>query len=285
MFDQPQSSNQPDGTALPDLNQDKDFPFKKVELGEKRLAGNKGPLEDILEGAENENSEMGQIREEEIEAAGPILKEMPEVPSMSEVRTGSGAGGFSPASNMPPPIMPGSGGAIKKSSKVFMIILTILVVAILGLAGVFAYQYFYKTKGGNVTNSNINADESLRQLLNTLNSNANNANTANENANAANNTGNTENTKTQETQEQEKEKPTYEVDSDNDGLTDEREIELGTNPNQADTDNDELNDFEEVEIYHTDPIKADTDGDSYLDGNEVKHGYDPLKPGSARLGE
>ena len=44
------------------------------------------------------------------------------------------------------------------------------------------------------------------------------------------------------------------VDSDKDGLTDEEEKKLGTNP-----------------------TKADTDGDGFLDGQEVKEGYDPLK--------
>lgn len=44
------------------------------------------------------------------------------------------------------------------------------------------------------------------------------------------------------------------ADSDKDGLADEMEKKLGTDPN-----------------------KADTDGDSYLDGQEVAAGYDPLK--------
>ncbi len=36
------------------------------------------------------------------------------------------------------------------------------------------------------------------------------------------------------------------LDSDGDGLTDEEERELGTDPNSADTDGDGLNDGEEV---------------------------------------
>lgn len=44
------------------------------------------------------------------------------------------------------------------------------------------------------------------------------------------------------------------LDLDKDGLTNEEEAELGT-----------------------DPKKADTDGDGYSDGEEVKAGYDPLK--------
>lgn len=43
------------------------------------------------------------------------------------------------------------------------------------------------------------------------------------------------------------------VDSDNDFLIDERELKLGTDPNNP-----------------------DTDGDGYLDGIEVENGYNPL---------
>lgn len=65
-------------------------------------------------------------------------------------------------------------------------------------------------------------------------------------------------------------------DSDDDGLSDEEEIKLGTNPNSPDSDNDGLFDYEEVRVYGTDPLKADTDGDGYTDGQEVKGGYNPL---------
>lgn len=66
-----------------------------------------------------------------------------------------------------------------------------------------------------------------------------------------------------------------EVDSDDDGLTDIEERELGTNPIDADTDNDGLNDGQEVNDYDTDPIDPDTDGDNWSDGEEVKSDYDP----------
>ena len=45
-----------------------------------------------------------------------------------------------------------------------------------------------------------------------------------------------------------------------------------------DSDEDGLKDWEE-EIYGTDPQKADTDGDKTPDGEEIKLGRDPLKPG------
>ena len=46
-------------------------------------------------------------------------------------------------------------------------------------------------------------------------------------------------------------------DSDDDGLTDEQEAKLGTDPNQEDTDGDGISDGEEVENA-TDPLKDDT---------------------------
>ncbi len=64
-------------------------------------------------------------------------------------------------------------------------------------------------------------------------------------------------------------------DSDQDGLTDEEEAELGTSSDSVDSDDDGLFDREEVKVYKTDPLNADTDGDGYLDGEEVKGGYNP----------
>ncbi len=63
-------------------------------------------------------------------------------------------------------------------------------------------------------------------------------------------------------------------DTDGDGLTDQQEKKLGTDPEVADTDGDGLLDGEEVELG-IDPTVADTDGDGYLDGDEVAEGSDP----------
>ena len=63
-------------------------------------------------------------------------------------------------------------------------------------------------------------------------------------------------------------------DSDNDGLTDEEEENLGTDPNNADTDGDGLSDGEESTLG-TDPSNADTDGDSLSDGEESTLGTNP----------
>lgn len=69
------------------------------------------------------------------------------------------------------------------------------------------------------------------------------------------------------------------TDSDNDGLSDTKERELGTDPLNPDSDGDRLFDREEVEVYKTDPLNIDTDGDGYEDGAEVQSGYDPKGPG------
>lgn len=57
-------------------------------------------------------------------------------------------------------------------------------------------------------------------------------------------------------------------DSDNDGLTDQEEKDLGTNPNSADTDGDGLDDLYEV-LEDLDPLDADVDDDKRSDGDEV----------------
>ncbi|HUF60921.1 MAG TPA: LamG-like jellyroll fold domain-containing protein [Verrucomicrobiales bacterium] len=68
------------------------------------------------------------------------------------------------------------------------------------------------------------------------------------------------------------------VDSDGDGLTDEEELEAGTNPLVFDTDGDGLSDGAEVQTHGTDPLERDTDGGGTWDGFEVAVGTDPTDP-------
>jgi len=60
------------------------------------------------------------------------------------------------------------------------------------------------------------------------------------------------------------------IDTDNDGLDDVREYDLGTDPLNWDTDLDELSDGDEIIIWKTDPLNFDSDGDTYGDGAEIK---------------
>ncbi len=67
------------------------------------------------------------------------------------------------------------------------------------------------------------------------------------------------------------------TDGDADGLTDEEEFWLGTDPNNADTDGDGLTDGEETETHGTNPAVRDTDDDGLSDGEEIgTHGTNPL---------
>lgn len=66
------------------------------------------------------------------------------------------------------------------------------------------------------------------------------------------------------------------VDDDNDGLTDVKETEQGTDPLKSDTDADGLSDGEEG-TAGTNPLKNDTDGDGIDDKTEIKAGTSPIK--------
>jgi VCBS repeat-containing protein len=67
------------------------------------------------------------------------------------------------------------------------------------------------------------------------------------------------------------------TDSDLDGLTDDQEIALGTDPFNPDTDSDGLFDGEEVNTHGTSPLLPDSDGDGLTDGQEVSGtGTNPL---------
>ena len=77
----------------------------------------------------------------------------------------------------------------------------------------------------------------------------------------------------------------FEADTDNDGLTDLTEINLGYDPLDSDIDNDGLLDGEEVRLgldgYITNLRISDTDNDGMLDGYESKFGLNPLDANDA----
>lgn len=69
---------------------------------------------------------------------------------------------------------------------------------------------------------------------------------------------------------------------DGDGFTNTQELDYQTNPLNRDTDQDGLTDDVEVNTTETNPLLADTDGDGYPDGYEVAH--PPLDPLNAADG-
>jgi hypothetical protein len=67
------------------------------------------------------------------------------------------------------------------------------------------------------------------------------------------------------------------TDHDGDGLTNDEEAEIGSDPDDPDTDGDGLIDGEEV-FLGTDPTNADTDGDGATDLEEEQAATSPLDP-------
>ena len=67
------------------------------------------------------------------------------------------------------------------------------------------------------------------------------------------------------------------ADSDKDGLTDEFERRIGTDPFDKDSDNDGLTDKAERTLG-TNPKNFDSDGDGYMDGSEFAQSKSPTHP-------
>lgn len=67
-------------------------------------------------------------------------------------------------------------------------------------------------------------------------------------------------------------------DYDNDKLTNNEEMNYGTDLFNADTDYDTINDYDEINVYNTDPLNVDTDEDLLIDPDELKLGLDPTNP-------
>lgn len=73
------------------------------------------------------------------------------------------------------------------------------------------------------------------------------------------------------------------IDTDEDLLDDDQELQFNTDPRNWDTDGDGLSDGEEVLNWGTDPLSPDTDEDGYDDKDEIDAGYSPTLGGGARL--
>ena len=71
----------------------------------------------------------------------------------------------------------------------------------------------------------------------------------------------------------------YEHDKDGDGMSDGKELELGTSDLEFDTDGDGLSDVIEIGVWKTSPTNVDSDGDGFADGYEVINGFNPAGAG------
>jgi len=260
-----------------DLNQGKNFPFKKVDETKYPDTPQAIRAEDIFAGSEKE---IQQKNNNQFQTGQNVNS-----PAVSSIANSaqSSQNNMSPQTEELPVNVAmlsdqmqfqGGGG-----NKWLTVIIIFLVVVVLGLAGYWVYNI--------VMNSDVvnNFDE-----LNGLEQ-ENNIDNILDNLKDQNQVEKTETQTVEEVVDTSNEDEMFpaeedvlvEQDSDQDGLSDSKEIEIGTNPARVDTDFDGLSDREEVEIYKTDPASADTDRDGYLDGVEVENGYNPLGPG--KLGE
>ncbi|NHJ12887.1 MAG: Zn-dependent exopeptidase M28 [Candidatus Thorarchaeota archaeon] len=73
----------------------------------------------------------------------------------------------------------------------------------------------------------------------------------------------------------------WDVDSDEDGISDADEIFMGLNRYDPDEDEDGIGDYEEVFVYGTDPKQADSDFDGMPDPYEIKYGFNPSNASDA----
>lgn len=217
----------------------------------------------------------------------PQLENQPVIPSSS--RSALGAGVLQPKDNNQPPVSniytPNeqtniySNPAMDNESVnrikgptatrgIMIAVIVVLIVAILGSVGWWFYNNFVVTSDLPVEEENV--DLVIPEGLDNT-----------ENTNVEEITTTTENDLTELSQDIVDEQILFgePIDKDADGLDDNREVDIGTDPNNWDTDGDSLSDGDEVIIWKTDPMNPDSDGDSYLDGNEVKSGYNPAGPG------
>ncbi|MEZ4334968.1 MAG: SUMF1/EgtB/PvdO family nonheme iron enzyme [Myxococcota bacterium] len=71
----------------------------------------------------------------------------------------------------------------------------------------------------------------------------------------------------------------FDLDADDDGLSNVDELANGSDVFDPDSDDDGVADGAEVNLFGTDPTLADTDADGVDDGVEIATGTDPLDPG------
>ncbi len=154
--------------------------------------------------------------------------------------------------------VPGGPPGAKTTKKLAIILAVVVVVAGLGVAGLYVFNRVVKT---NANNANLNTSNTALTNLNTnttanLNTNPTvNTNLANENANttANDNTNTVVNTNA----------------NTNTSTNTNSSAVSGPLPSSADTDSDGLTNVEEL-VYGTDASNPDTDGDTFIDGRQTR---------------
>ncbi|MDD2646665.1 MAG: thrombospondin type 3 repeat-containing protein [Patescibacteria group bacterium] len=136
-------------------------------------------------------------------------------------------------------------GSPRQATKFLKIILIIIIIALVGYGGYYAYGKF-----GPIIKSKLAEVKSTKPtpVQEVVNNKINNDTS----------------------------QPSTILDSDKDGLSDQEEQSLATDPNKADSDNDGLLDNEEVKIYKSNPLSGDSNNDGISDGDSVRRGIDPV---------
>jgi len=268
MFDQtPQSSTPGD---LPTSNNQPPAPSAPTSEGQ----ANESALPTIADIAAAKDGKQGSAP---VQSQAPVASTPPVEDIFAKTDQAGGSNVSRPiqpggASNMPnDPVSENMLYSNKPTwlKKVMMAVIALVVVAIVVAAGWWAFNYFSTQRDNSNDNSELAGND--------------NTNAGDSQNTDANNNANTNSGQTEIVPPDNQNTVVPPADTDSDGLSDTREIELGTDISNVDTDQDGLSDWAEVNVYSTDPLNPDTDGDSYLDGNEVINNYDPNRPGSSRL--
>jgi hypothetical protein len=155
---------------------------------------------------------------------------------------------------LPPDPTPGRSTTIRINNRVLLWGLFLLILAV--LLGIVLWMFtdvLRQSISEEDVNKNVNVTSNTNTPPATSNTSSDNINAVNTNTSVV-------------------------LDSDQDGLTTEEEVRLGTDPQDPDSDHDSLSDLMET-THQTDPLNPDSDHDGYLDGIEVRAGYNPLGPG------
>ncbi|MFH1610449.1 MAG: hypothetical protein ABIA91_01015 [Patescibacteria group bacterium] len=244
---------------LQNINKDKEFPFKKVDQAPSSLQ--ELATEDIFSKTdEGEINTVAKPLDFNNQQQAPVVNTPPSLGMQDQQKDNTTVEDLSPEVNL----MQKTG---KKSNVLMTVIIVVLAVVLLSLAGFWVYSKYANNEEETFEEFGLETEEQnfndmLKDFSNTLDEQPAPEPVPEEPVDII-----------------EKPVPSTRDDSDGDGLIDNEEISLGTNPKRFDSDFDGLSDYDEVKTYFTDPADVDSDKDGYLDGVEVDKGYNPLGPG------